>query len=50
MELVYESFESNNSYNTILEAIDTKWIEEALFTTKNPVFDAAVYPQIKPFD
>lgn len=34
MELVCESFESNDSYDTILEAIDAKWIEEALFTTK----------------
>ena len=34
MELVYESFENNDSYNNVLTAIDTKWIEEALFKTQ----------------
>ena len=34
MELVYESFENKDSYNNVLTAIDTKWIEEALFKTQ----------------
>jgi hypothetical protein len=34
MELVYESFENKDSYDNVLHAIDTKWIEEALFATK----------------
>ena len=34
MELVYESFENQDSYNNVLTAIDTKWIEEALFKTQ----------------
>jgi hypothetical protein len=34
MELVYESFENNDSYSNVLTAIDTKWIEEALFKTQ----------------
>jgi hypothetical protein len=34
MELVYESFENKDSYNNVLTAIDSKWIEEALFSTQ----------------
>lgn len=34
MELVYESFENKDSYDNVLHAIDTQWIEEALFATK----------------
>lgn len=34
MELVYESFENKDSYSNVLTAIDTKWIEEALFKTQ----------------
>jgi hypothetical protein len=34
IELVYESFESNDTYDNILSSIDAKWVEEALFTTQ----------------
>jgi hypothetical protein len=34
IELVYESFESNDTYDNILTSMDAKWIEEALFTTQ----------------
>ncbi|MBB1274817.1 IS4 family transposase [Psychromonas sp. SR45-3] len=34
MELVYESFENKEAYDSVLTAIDSKWIEEALFCTQ----------------
>jgi len=33
LESVYESFESSDSYNSVLKAIDSKWIEETLLAT-----------------
>ena len=43
MELVYESFESKDSYNNVLTAIDTKWIEEALFKTKKSKYSTSSF-------
>jgi hypothetical protein len=34
MGLVYESFENKDSYVNVLTAMDSKWIEEALFSTQ----------------
>jgi len=34
MELVYESFENKDAYDNVLMAINSKWIEEALFCTQ----------------
>jgi len=31
---VYESFENKDAYDNVLTAIDSKWIDEALFCTQ----------------
>tara|TARA_R110002012_G_scaffold242832_1_gene417303 strand:- start:3764 stop:3931 length:168 start_codon:yes stop_codon:yes gene_type:complete len=49
LALTFESFENEESFHCAFQAIDSQWIEEALFATEKRVLDEEGYLHNKPF-